>query len=118
MRILAMTNLYPNPFQPNRATFNRHQFRLLAEKHLIRVISPIAWTDELKARCNGAAALPARRQVRFDGLIVDHPRYLFLPKMARKWYGRFYCASVKRTFFRVARAFRPDLVFAPWAYPD
>ena len=51
-------------------------------------------------------------------MIVDHPRYLFLPKMARKWYGRFYRASVKKTFFRVARAFRPDLVFAPWAYPD
>ena len=59
MRILAMTNLYPNPFQPNRATFNRHQFRLLAEKHSLRVISPIAWTDELKC---AVTVLPHCRQ--------------------------------------------------------
>ena len=30
MRILALTNLYPNPYQPGRATFNRQVIRSLS----------------------------------------------------------------------------------------
>ncbi len=118
MRILAMTNLYPNPYQPHRATFNRHQFRILAQRHQVQVIAPISWTDELQARRRGASPLPFGRRITHDGLIVDHPRYLFPPKLARGWYGHFYLASVKKTFRRVVHEFRPDLIFTPWAYPD
>jgi len=118
MRILAMTNLYPNPYQPHRATFNRHQFRILGQRQAVHVIAPISWTDELKARRSGASPLPSGRRLMFDGLNVDHPRYLFPPKFARAWYGHFYLASVRKTFHRAVRDFRPDLIFTPWAYPD
>src|SRR4051794_8091338 len=118
MRVLAMTNLYPNPYQPHRATFNRHQFRILGQRHPVRVIAPIAWTDELSARRGGAPALPDGRRVTFDELPVEHPRYIFPPKIARGWYGHFYLASVKGAFRRAVREFGPELVFAPWAYPD
>jgi len=118
MRILAMTSLYPNPFQPHRAPFNRHWLRLLGERHAVRVISPIAWTDEFNARRRGAAPLPRSRQVALDGLTVDHPRFWFTPRLVRRWYGHFYAASVRRAFDRVAAEFKPELVYAPWAYPD
>lgn len=118
MRVLAMTNLYPNPFQPHRATFNRHQFRILNERHPVHVIAPIAWTDELTARRAGKPPLPAGRRVTHDGLTVDHPRYLFPPKVGRRWYGHCYRASVGKTFRRAVEEFRPDVVFTPWAYPD
>ena len=113
-----MTNLYPNPYQPHRATFNRHQFRILGQRDAVQVIAPIAWTDELKARRGGAAPLPTGRRVTLDGLTVDHPRYIFPPKVARGWYGHFYLAVVKKTFRKVVQELRPELVFAPWAYPD
>lgn len=118
MRVLAITNLYPNPFQPQRATFNRHQFRLLNDRHPVRVIAPIAWTDELKARRAGKPPLPAGRRVTHDGLTVDHPRYLFPPKVGRRWYGHFFRAAIGPAFRQAMAEFRPDLVFAPWAYPD
>jgi glycosyltransferase involved in cell wall biosynthesis len=118
MRILAMTNLYPSPLQPHRATFNRHQFRILGHRHAVRVIAPIAWTDEFKARRSGRDALPPGRQITHDGLTVDHPRYFYPPKLARAWYGHFYLASVRKTFCRVVREFRPEIIFTPWAYPD
>jgi glycosyltransferase involved in cell wall biosynthesis len=118
MRILAITNLYPNPWQPNRATFNRHQFRILNEKHSVRVIAPIAWTEERKARRQSGSLLGADRRVTLDGITVDHPRYWFPPKIGRRWYGHFFEHSVKRTFQAAVREFKPDLVFAPWAYPD
>jgi glycosyltransferase involved in cell wall biosynthesis len=118
MRILAMTNLYPNPYQPHRATFVRHQVRILGERQPVRVIAPIAWTDEVRARIGKAVLLPPSRQVTIDGLTIDHPRYIFPPKVLRGWYGYCYEACVRKLFRKAVREFKPDLVFAPWAYPD
>jgi glycosyltransferase involved in cell wall biosynthesis len=118
MRLLTLTNLYPNPYQPQRATFNRNQLRVLAQRHPVRVIAPIAWTDELSARRRGKSALPEGRRLVVDSIVVDHPRYLFTPKILRGTYGRSYRASVRSAFARAVDEFRPDLVFAPWAYPD
>lgn len=118
MRILALTNLYPNPFQPHRATFNRHRLRLIGETHPVRVIGPISWTDELAARRKGSPPLPKGRRHVFDNLTVEHPRYLFTPKMLRSQYGRFYYWSVRKAFLRAVSEFRPDVVYTPWAYPD
>jgi glycosyltransferase involved in cell wall biosynthesis len=118
MRVLALTNLYPNPYQPNRATFNRQQLRLLATQRPVAVISPIAWTEEWAARWKGVGSLPRDRRVTCDGITVDHPRYFYPPKVLRSWYGHFFRRSVRSTFERALTEFRPDLVFAPWAYPD
>jgi glycosyltransferase involved in cell wall biosynthesis len=118
MRILTLTNLYPNPFQPHRATFNRQQIRALAQRHPMMVISPILWTDELRARWRGAPRLPAGRRVVCDGIPVEHPRYLYTPKVLRSWYGHFFRWSVRGAFNRALASFRPDVIFAPWAYPD
>ncbi len=118
MRILAMTNLYPNPFQPQRATFNRHRLRIMGESVPVRVIAPISWTDEWKARRGGKPALPPGHQIQFDGLTVDHPRYLFPPKLARGWYGHFFLRSVRASFEKALAEFKPDIIYAPWAYPD
>jgi glycosyltransferase involved in cell wall biosynthesis len=118
MRILVLTNLYPSPFQPNRATFNRHAARLLAELHPVRVIAPILWTEERAALRAGQEPVPASRRIVFDGLTVDHPRYWYTPKVLRSQYGRFYLWSVKRAFQAAVAEFQPDIVLAPWAYPD
>ncbi len=53
-----------------------------------------------------------------NGVPVDHPRYFFLPRIGRAFYGHFYKASVQRTFRRLVAEFQPDIVHTPWAYPD
>lgn len=116
MRILALTNLYPNPVQPHRAAFNRHQFRLLSERHPLQVIAPMLWVDEWQLRRRGARI--AQRRVVNEGIVVDHPRYWYTPKLLRGLYGRFFLESVKTTFQRAVDEFKPDIVFSPWAYPD
>ncbi|MBL9120395.1 MAG: glycosyltransferase [Phycisphaerae bacterium] len=113
MRILAVTNLYPNPGQPERASFNRQQFRALATEHQVRVIAPIAWTSSAAAR----SVAPDRR--RFDdGMEIEHPRFCFTPKVFRGWHGHFLRSSIRRAFTRAVAEFRPDVVLASWAYPD
>jgi glycosyltransferase involved in cell wall biosynthesis len=118
MRVLTLTNLYPNPYQPHRATFNRNQIRILGRRHPVRVISPIAWTDEVSAQWKGEPELIDGRRVILDGLEVEHPHYWYIPRFFRATYGRSYLASVRSTFARTVDEFRPDLLFAPWAYPD
>ncbi len=120
MRILTITNLYPNPYQPLRAPFNRQQFRHLAMTpgHAVRVIAPIFWNAELKAQWRGSAPLPPGRTLTLDGLTVDHPAYVYPPGVLRNTHGRFFEWSVRDTFERAVEEFRPDVVCVPWAYPD
>jgi glycosyltransferase involved in cell wall biosynthesis len=119
MRLLALTNLYPNPLQPHRAPFNRQQFRALASEHQVQVIAPIAWTSEWAARRGqpGGTLSPDRTRV-VDGMVVHHPRYVFTPKALRGLYGRFYLESVRACFERAVNSFRPNVVLGCWAYPD
>lgn len=120
MRILALTNLYPNPLQPHRATFNRQQLRAVASQggNRMTVVAPVAWTDELSARRAGKPPLPMGRRTMLDGLEVWHPRYWFPPRMLRGTYGLCYEWSVRRTVDRLVADFRPDLLLATWVYPD
>src|SRR5262245_24640532 len=118
MRVLAVTTLYPNPYQPHKAPFNREQLRLLAERHPVAVVSPVAWTDEVTARRAGAPPLGLERRADRDGIVVEHPRYYFPPRVLRGWYGHCYRASIRRAFQRALEGFRPDIVHAPFAYPD
>lgn len=118
MRILTLTNLYPNPYEPHRATFNRQQIRALSTMTPVHVISPISWTDEFSARRRQVGELPRTRRVTLDGICVDHPRYLFTPKILRRQYGNFYKWSVRSSVERAIEEFAPDVIFSPWAYPD
>lgn len=116
MRVLAITNLFPNPLEPRRAPFNLQQLRSLAEGHALRVIAPIAFTGEFASAARGE--LPRDRRVVRDGMVVEHPRYLFTPRVLRGWYGRFFEASIRATFDRAVAEHRPDVVLGCWAYPD
>ena len=118
MRILALTNLYPSPLQPHRAPFNRQQLCRLAARHPLAIIAPIHWTDERAARRKGRSRLPADRRVVLDGITIEHPCYYYTPKVFRDWYGTFFLWSIRAAFQRALNDFRPDLIYATWAYPD
>jgi glycosyltransferase involved in cell wall biosynthesis len=110
MRILILSSLYPNRWQPHRAEFNRQQFAALADNREVRLIAPIAWTAQLRR--------PKQQPVLRDGLVVDHPRFVYPPKIMRSWHGACYLRSVQHAFDRAVREFQPQVVLASWAYPD
>jgi glycosyltransferase involved in cell wall biosynthesis len=114
MKILALTTLYPSPWLPHRASFNRQQFAALAAQHQVHVIAPVSWTDAWRSRL---AASGSRLQLR-DGMTIEHPPFYFTPGCLRHRHGEFYLLSVRRCFDRAVEAFAPDVVLAAWAYPD
>ena len=76
----------------------RREIRLLATRHPVAVIAPILWTDEWAAWWKGGGSLPRGRRVMCDGITVDHPRYLYPPKVLRGWYGHCFRESVRPAF--------------------
>ena len=106
MRILALTNLYPNPYQPLRAPFNRQLFRALNRQTPFRLISPIAWTDELVGRRSGGG-LPRDRKVTLDGMVIEHPVYYTFPKSSGTGTASFTVIRYGRAFAQALRRVSP-----------
>jgi len=116
--ILVLTNLFPNPIQPHLAPWNRAQLSALAERHSVRVISPVPWTTELFGRRRASASIPSGRRALNDRIAVEYPRYLYPPKILHSAHGECFRLSVASSFRRAVRERRPDVVFTSWAYPD
>src|SRR5438067_1881542 len=117
MRLLFLTNEFPNPLEPTKAVFNLQLARALIQGHELRVISPIAWVDEWRGSRRNPEGWPERLQV-IDGVEVHYPRYYYPPKMLRSFYSWFLWHSVRGTVRRVLAWYRPDVVLGYWAHPD
>lgn len=119
MRLLLLTNVFPNPWQPTKGSFNLAMARALAQQHSVRVVSPVAWVDEWNAvSADGAALKQESRQLDLDGLDVHYPRYYYPPKVLRTGYGWFLWHSVRSTVLESLEQHRPDAVISYWAHPD
>ena len=81
MRVLTITNLYPNPYQP-RAPPTTASSCAASTSAPVRVISPISWTDELTARIKQKPSMRNRRAI-LDQITIAHPHYFYTPKLLR-----------------------------------
>ncbi len=115
MKVLAVTNLFPNAAEPGRATFNRQHFSHLSELVDLELIAPVAWTSAAATLASDRRALkPQPGKIRR----AEHPRFFYPPKVMRGSYHHFYRWSIRRSFSRCVAGFRPDVVYATWIYPD
>src|SRR5438132_9174231 len=110
MRLLFLSNVFPNPYQPTKGTFNLELVRALSREHDVRVLSPLSWVDEWRARRKGLPALPALRGLMVGGVGAFFPRYYYPPKVLRHLYGWFLWRSVRAAARRVVEERRPDAV--------
>ena len=118
MRILFLTNEFPNPCEPTKAVFNQGLVRALAREHDVRVVAPISWVSEWRGGRAIRETLGRERRLVLDGVEVHHPRYVYPPKLLRGSYHRFYWRSVRQTVWRVLDEGLPDVILSSWLYPD
>jgi len=116
MRVIVVTNLYPNSAEPNRAPFNRAQFQALAQEHDVRVLAPVAWTDRFALFRRGGLTIPFREQR--NGIEVVHPTYFFPPRILRGIYGQCYFFSMVGSLRKLLQEHPADILLGSWAYPD
>jgi glycosyltransferase involved in cell wall biosynthesis len=99
MRLLFVSNLFPNPLAPTRGMFNAQQVEALAKLCHVTVIAPTS------------AFLPDE----FLGNVrVRHPHFFHIPVLSRPFNGWLFAHAIES----VLRKQKFDIVFASWAYPD
>jgi glycosyltransferase involved in cell wall biosynthesis len=108
MKILIITNLFPNNQEPTRGIYNKQQFLELAKLCELEVVAPLPWYDNCK--------IPKRENI--DGIDVYHPRYFMIPKFGRSLYGLFFYFSLIGNIKEIYKIFKFDIILATWAYPD
>jgi peptidoglycan/xylan/chitin deacetylase (PgdA/CDA1 family) len=119
MRVLAVTQIFPNAAEPLWAPFNRQQFAALGRRCEVEVLATIPWFPgaSVAARWSAAGRLArVPRDERIDGLAVTHPRVLYVPRYGHALSGALYAASVLPEVLR--RRGRYDVLLGSWAYPD
>ena len=82
-RVLIVTNLFANPWDASRATFNQQQFERLAQTLDVSVLVPVSWLSVLRrplaypnVRTVGCAK---SRQAAVDESIVQSPNSVVGP---------------------------------------
>ncbi len=121
MRVLAITNIFPNAQNPSTAPYNRIQFAELARRGCdVDVLATIPYfptADRFrKFSPYGKNVLAVPKVETIDGLPVRHPRTLYLPKIGLPFAGPLYAASLLPHVARYRG--NVDLVLSAWAYPD
>lgn len=108
MKVLAITNLFPNIVEPGRGVFNKQQFSELSKLCDLKVVAPI---PIYKNR-----SVPKRGSI--DGIETFYPRYFMTPKVLRSLYGYFYYLSLRNTIIKIKKIWPFDIILTAWAFPD
>jgi glycosyltransferase involved in cell wall biosynthesis len=119
MRVLILTKIFPNRVEPLSSPFNRQQFAQLARLCEVQILATIPWFPGARAfsRWSRAGRLfNVPKEECIDGLKVEHPRFVFVPRLAPGLSGPLYAASLATTVLRYRG--KVDVVLGSWAYPD
>jgi glycosyltransferase involved in cell wall biosynthesis len=119
MRVLVVTKIFPNAVEPLSAPFNRQQLAALGRRCEVEVLAAIPWFPAagVLGRWSPAGKLAGvPRTDRIDGLSVEHPRVLYVPRYGHALSAGLYAASMLPAILK--RRGRFDVLLGSWAYPD
>ncbi len=121
MNVLLITNLYPNPLEPNRGIFTSQLAEKLAGISDLRVLSPLPWFPNWSILSGFKewykfAQVPEKATIK--NIEVGYPKYVVIPKL----FGFLQSFSLYLSLvFKIARMNREkkiDVINAQWMYPD
>lgn len=108
--ITLFTNLYPNPWQPNRATFNKQQYNELESVYKIKPIVPIPWLEYFKNRKTIKSSTEYKHVLYFP--------FFYVPGLFRRLNALFMTLSILVNIKPAIALKKSDTVIASWAFPD
>lgn len=119
--IVTATTLFPNSGRPTHGIFvkTRLQKLLATGEAVARVVAPVGWMPPFISY-PGAMHLRAIPQSEtMDGIVVDHPRYLIIPKLGMSATPYFLYRAMKRAIGAILASGHPiDLIDSHYFYPD
>ncbi|GJL54379.1 MAG: glycosyl transferase family 1 [Nitrospirales bacterium] len=119
MKILVFTGLYPNNVWPNHGIFIQQRMAEVAKLPYcdIRVVVPVPYYPPVPIGWRAAyRKIDSHRIV--DGVPIDYPRYVMIPKLAMALQGVMLFCSVVPFVRRLKKTFPFDVIDAHYVYPD
>ena len=119
LKVLIITNLFPNNKEPNRGIFVKQSTVELTTLCDVRVIAPVPWfpfKGKVFSRWSLGAEVVAEEEI--SGIKTYHPRWLVIPKILRSMYGYFFFFSILSSVSKIRKEYDFDIIFGPWIYPD
>ncbi|OUR80327.1 group 1 family glycosyl transferase [Colwellia psychrerythraea] len=105
--LVIITNLFPLPWEPNRATFNRQQFAQLDDEFDKSIIVPVAFPEWFSHR----------KEIKQTENLRYVP-YFYLPKVGRRFYSVFMFLSILMHSGWWLFTKNPKVILASWAFPE
>jgi len=117
MSVVVLTNLYPNPLEPGRSTFNEQLVCALnQEMPVAATIVPIDWKRALQFFLSGKRAI-LKACTDWKGIPVCYPVHAYIPRIGRWLNGPLMFFALLPSWLRISRV-RPTAILAIWAYPE
>ncbi|WP_164084658.1 glycosyltransferase [Alteromonas flava] len=104
--LLAITNLYPTPWDPTRAAFNRQQFERLGQSVNLTIAVLVTFPEWLRHR----------KQISESDDLLFIP-YFHIPRIGARLAPFFQYIALRR-YQRKLLSKKPDAIYAAWLYPD
>jgi len=105
--LVIITNLFPLPWEPNRATFNRQQFAQLDNEFNKNILVPVAFPEWFSHR----------KEIKQTNNLRYVP-YFYLPKIGRRFYSVFMFLSILMHSGWWLLNKKPQIMLASWAFPE
>jgi len=122
MKLLIFSSLYPDSTRPRHGIFVETRLQQLLAHHDIeaKVIAPVPWFPLAHAAFGSYAAYAhVPRAEMHNGICVNHPRYLHLPKVGMSiapWLMA--RAAIRKVHALMREGFEFDAIDAHYFYPD
>ena len=120
MRVLIISNNFPNSAEPVRGIFIYQIVKALRKKCDVEVVAPLPWIPKFTAKRLSSnypfAQVPAEEFI--NGIKLYHPRYLVIPKVLGFMHGVFLFVPLFRLIKRLDRKQNLNVLNAHWIFPD
>jgi teichuronic acid biosynthesis glycosyltransferase TuaC len=117
LKVLLVTNLYPNKFEPTRGIFTEQIVKCLRKRHEVEVVSPLPWLPNFVSKIiKNHKILP--KVCLYNNVKVYHPKYVVIPKVGRWLYGLLFFIGIFNTLRKIKKSYNPDVINVHWMYPD
>ena len=120
MRVLFITNLFPNAKEPSKGTYSYNIVKNLAKYCDIDVIAPVPFAPGKRLLKGHKASevsekLPAMDML--NGINVYYPRYMALPK-AGFLHAFFLSLTLRKMIYQLQKKRNYTCINAHWVFPD
>ncbi len=120
MKILLVSNIFPNSAEKERGVFTYRIAMALRALCRVDVVAPLPWVPPILRKKNKGkyahAQVPVREEI--SGLRVYHPRYVVIPRVLGFMHPVFMFGPLLRLVKRLDRQNQIDLISAHWIFPD